>query len=119
MNNKLKSKKLICILAIILIIVSFIPNVVNAANSYDFAVQEQTSMFYVNDFADVFTSEQEQEMLERAKNLDTNYNGIQVVVTTVNSLEGHEIENYAYAMYNQYRYRKRFDGNTNTSFCVR
>ena len=44
-------------------------------------------------------------MLNKAKELNDNYNGIQVVVTTVDSLQGHEIENYAYAMYNQYRYR--------------
>ena len=44
-------------------------------------------------------------MLNKAKELNDNYNGIQVVVTTVDSLGGHEIESYAYAMYNQYRYR--------------
>lgn len=81
-----------------------IPVVANA-NSYDFSVKEQTNEFYVNDFAGIFTEEQKQEMLNKAKELNDNYNGIQVVVTTVDSLEGHEIENYAYAMYNQYRYR--------------
>ncbi len=117
MNNNLRVGKCVVIFCMLLTFV-FLPNNVNA-NSYDFTVQEQTSEFYVNDFAQVFTPEQKQEMLEKAKNLDTSHNGIQVVVTTVNSLEDHEIENYAYAMYNQYRYRKRFNGNINTSFCIR
>ncbi len=100
-NVKLKvSVVLLCIFIIMLLI----PVVANA-NSYDFSVKEQTNEFYVNDFAGIFTEEQKQEMLNKAKELNDNYNGIQVVVTTVDSLEGHEIENYAYAMYNQYRYR--------------
>lgn len=100
-NVKLKvSVVLLCIFIIMLLI----PVVANA-NSYDFSVREQTNEFYVNDFAGIFTEEQKQEMLNKAKELNDNYNGIQVVVTTVDSLEGHEIENYAYAMYNQYRYR--------------
>lgn len=100
-NVKLKvSVVLLCIFIIVLLI----PVVANA-NSYDFSVKEQTNEFYVNDFAGIFTEEQKQEMLNKAKELNDNYNGIQVVVTTVDSLEGHEIENYAYAMYNQYRYR--------------
>lgn len=100
-NIKLKvSVVLLCIFIIMLLI----PVVANA-NSYDFSVKEQTNEFYVNDFAGIFTEEQKQEMLNKAKELNDNYNGIQVVVTTVDSLGGHEIENYAYAMYNQYRYR--------------
>lgn len=100
-NVKLKvSVVLLCIFIIMLLI----PVVANA-NLYDFSVKEQTNEFYVNDFAGIFTEEQKQEMLNKAKELNDNYNGIQVVVTTVDSLEGHEIENYAYAMYNQYRYR--------------
>jgi uncharacterized protein len=65
-------------------------------------IPSATSNFYVNDFADVFTSEEEQKLMEKAVSLADNYNGIQVVITTVKSLEGDDIESYAYNMYNKY-----------------
>lgn len=41
-------------------------------------------------------------MISMAVELNDSYNGIQVVVSTVESLQGNEIEEYAYSMYNQY-----------------
>ena len=65
-------------------------------------IQAATSDFYVNDFANVFSQEEKNQLMTSAVNLANEHNGVQVVVTTVKSLEGDSIENYAYNMYNQY-----------------
>lgn len=65
-------------------------------------VPTQTNEFYVNDFADVLTDSQEKELVEKAKSYADNNNGIQVVITTVKSLDGETLEYYAHDMYNQY-----------------
>ena len=75
----------------------FIPTKVYAAN-----IPQPTQEFYVNDFADVLTDEEEKQMLDKAVSLASEELGIQVVVTTITSLEGESIENYAHEMYNQY-----------------
>ncbi len=61
-----------------------------------------TSDFYVNDFANVFSSSEKSRLMEKAIALSDEHNGIQVVVTTIKSLEGNSIEDYSYEMYNQY-----------------
>lgn len=101
--NKENSKILRIVSIIILLILITKSYIVFAS---DIKVEAQTSQFYVNDFADIFTEEQEQQLMQKAVDLAESYNGIQVVVTTVNSLEGNEPEQYAYAMYNQYRIGK-------------
>lgn len=68
----------------------------------EIAVPEATTEFYVNDFANVIPESIEAEMIERAKSLSDNYDGIQVVVTTVSSLQGNTIDDYADEMYNHY-----------------
>ena len=84
-----------CIVFIALFL--FIP-----AKVYAISIPQPTQEFYVNDFADVLTDEEEKQMLDRAVNLASEDLGIQVVVTTITSLEGESIENYAHDMYNQY-----------------
>ncbi len=59
-----------------------------------------TSDFYVNDFANVFSEEEKARLMDNAVKLSND--GIQVVVTTVVSLDGNTIENYALEMYNLY-----------------
>lgn len=81
-------------------------------NSYNMKVTEATSDFYVNDFAGLFTEDQKKNMMDKAISLDENYGGIQVVVTTVESLEGcvteksafqsASVETVAYSMFLQY-----------------
>ena len=66
------------------------------------SIPEATSDFYVNDFAGVFSSSEKAQLMEKAVALSDEYDGIQVVVTTVKSLEGNSIEKYSYEMYNQY-----------------
>ena len=65
-------------------------------------IPTQTTEFYVNDFADVLTESQEKELVKKAKNYADSNNGIQVVITTVKSLDGETLEYYAHDMYNQY-----------------
>lgn len=86
----------------------------NGYASYDLKVKEQTQDFYVNDFANLFTDLEKEELMEKAINMDKDYSGIQVVVTTVNSLKetvveydknkssNFTIEEVAYSMYSQY-----------------
>ncbi len=98
----MKRKRLILSMLIATIVVTFTPIIAHAKSAYDFSVETQTPEFYINDFADVFSKEEEKAILEKASSLDKEYEGIQVVVSTVNSLQGHDISEYAYAMYNQY-----------------
>lgn len=115
--NYLKRKRR-CLLSLLIVIMIFIfngcANKIDNDNSSstslnDIKVTEATEDFYVNDFANILSDEQKTEMMDRAINLDENYSGIQVVVTTVESLDecvenGNltSIEEVAYAMYSQY-----------------
>ena len=65
-------------------------------------IPEATTDFYVNDFANVFSSSEKTRLMEKAIVLSDEHDGIQVVVTTVKSLDGNSIEDYSYEMYNQY-----------------
>lgn len=65
-------------------------------------IPEATSDFYVNDFAKVFSEEQKASLMNNAVALANENDGVQVVVTTVTSLEGATVEDYAYDMYNKY-----------------
>lgn len=74
------------------------PVIVLATNS----IPNATSDFYVNDFAQVFSSNEKSRLMDNAVELSKQQDGIQVVVTTIKSLNGDSIENYALEMYNQY-----------------
>lgn len=98
-----------CIMAILSLVLVFTSTTAEAAGTYDFEVIGATSDFYVNDFAGLFTEQQKADMMEMAVALDKEYGGIQVVVTTVESLadcttdgKAHDIMETSYAMYNQY-----------------
>ena len=111
MNSKRKeTRKLYGILIAIMIFV-FAGNAVIAeakegnagVNPYSQSVEEQTTEFYVNDFANLFTEEQKNSIIEKAAQLEEETGGIQVVITTVDTWgEGRTGESYTHAMYNQY-----------------
>lgn len=61
-----------------------------------------TSDFYVNDFASVFSSDEKLRLIDNAVKLCDEHDGIQVVITTVESLNGNTVDDYALEMYNQY-----------------
>lgn len=65
-------------------------------------IPSATSDFYVNDFANVFSADEKTRLLNNAITLADEHDGIQVVVTTVEFLDGDTIENYALEMYNLY-----------------
>lgn len=84
-------------------------------NPYNVTVIDATSDFYVNDFAGILSEDQKSDMMALAVDLDSEYSGIQVVVTTVESFEKtvvsyegntstnvYDIEQLSYAMYDQY-----------------
>jgi len=66
------------------------------------SIPSATSDFYVNDFAGVFSDDEKSQLMNKAVALSDTYDGIQVVVTTVETLGGNTIENYAFEMYNRY-----------------
>ena len=84
----------------------------NSKNHYDLDVVNHTSDFYVNDFAGVFSETQKSKLMQNAVNLSEEYSGIQVVITTVESLgsavvnSGNNskftIEEVGYSMYSEY-----------------
>ena len=68
----------------------------------DIKVKDQTPEFYINDYGNIFSDEQKAEIQKRAVALNEDYNGIQLVLTTLESLEGNSVEKYATAMYNKF-----------------
>ena len=69
-------------------------------------IPSATSDFYVNDFANVFSTDEKVRLIDNAVTLSDEHDGIQVVITTVESLDGDTIENYALEMYNLYEIGK-------------
>lgn len=70
-------------------------------------VKDQTPEFYVNDYGNIFSYDQKAEIQKRAVALNEDYNGIQLVLTTLESLEGNSVEKYATAMYNKFGIGKK------------
>ncbi len=115
---KKRSFKRIMACIITMTMAFFLTSCVNVSanrNPYNIQVLEATSDFYVNDFAGILSKTQKKEMMDKAVKLDTEFSGIQVVVSIVESFEktvtdsqnnsGHnayDIEQLAYAMYSQY-----------------
>lgn len=91
----------ISVLLLALVMSSFVCGTACAAT-----IPEHTSNFYVNDFAGVFTDEQIKVMMDKAVKLCEEHDGAQVVITTVQSLDGETVENYANQMYNKYKIGK-------------
>lgn len=114
-NNRKFSWHALTALSLIMALVSIMFSALNlsttayAAGTYDYEVTKATSDFYINDFAGLFTDQQKSDMMDKAVALDKDYAGIQVVVTTVESLKDcvtdgkeHDIAEVSYVMYNQY-----------------
>ena len=73
-------------LILILLSIVFLPSVK--------AIVSPTNDFYVNDYANILSSETEQYIMNRSVALN-NADGTQIVVVTVNNLEGMSIEDYS------------------------
>ena len=77
--------KIFIALAILIFVFSFF-TLYSSANKED-NIPSHTSEFYVNDFANVFSSEQKNELVSKAKTFaEEQTDGVQIVITTVNNL---------------------------------
>jgi len=90
-------KSLVVVLAIVVICIASAVSVFASAS-----IPDATTDFYVNDFAGVFSEKEKSKLMNNAVTLANENDGIQVVVTTVKSLGGETVEDYAYDMYNKY-----------------
>lgn len=116
MKNTKRTFHIARIFLAVLLILVFLTGCGNAKTdaTYSMKVTEATQDFYVNDFAGIFTQEQKANMMKKAVQLSDDYSGIQVVITTVKSLQECvteeknrvNIEQVAYSMYNQYEIGK-------------
>ncbi len=82
-------KRLAGLLAVMLLMLSLLAGCATdgTQSRYELDVVNHTSDFYVNDFAGVFSDEQKKELMENAVSFDEGSSGIQVVITTVESLD--------------------------------
>lgn len=88
-NDYKKVKKLPLLFAVILLAISLLTACSaeeRTHSRYHLDVVDATSNFYVNDFAGIFSDRQIDALMESAVSFDTETSGIQVVVTTVKSL---------------------------------
>lgn len=87
---------------LVMLMVFLIPQMVFASTE----IPTQTSEFYINDFADVLTDEEEKIMLHNAEALEDEYEGTQIVVTTVPNTGDMEADDYSFKMYDKYKIGK-------------
>ena len=73
-------------------------------------IPDATSNFYVNDFANIIDDDTEREMQERAVALADSSDGVQVVVTTVQTIGDADPVQYTVDMYNKYEIGKNSMG---------
>lgn len=88
-NNHKKVKKLPLIFVGVMLVISILSACGfegRPISRYDLDVVDATPNFYVNDFAGIFSEEQVNSLMEKAVNFDKETSGIQVVITTVKSL---------------------------------
>ena len=80
-------------LILILLCITFISNVK--------AIVSPTNNFYINDYANILSSETEEYILNKSVALN-NVDGTQIVVVTVKNLEGMSLENYATKLFRNF-----------------
>ena len=78
---------------LILFVFFFLPNV--------YAVVEPTSRFYINDYANILSSETEEYIFNKSRALDE-VDGTQIVVVTVPNLEGKSLESYSLELFRNF-----------------
>ncbi len=88
-------KKLICIIALCLTCIGLC-----GCSSEDKALKP-TDAFFINDFADVLSNEQEKKIYDLSVKLQTDTTA-QVVVVTVDTIDGETLENYTYDLANDW-----------------
>lgn len=91
MKNKCRkgTKRYAALIVVLLLMLSLLAGCATngTKSNYELDVVNHTSDFYINDFAGVFTEEQKKQLMENAVSFDEDSSGIQVVITTVESLD--------------------------------
>lgn len=100
-------KKISMLLVVLISISVLFSTTVFAAESN---IPDATSQFYVNDFANIISDDVEREMQKRAVDYADSTDGIQIVVTTVQTIGNADPEKYATEMYNKYAIGKNSMG---------
>ena len=67
------------------------------------AIPEVSESFYVADYADVISDETEAYIVEKNAELEYYCSGAQVVIVTVDFLDGMDIEDYCYKLFNEWK----------------
>lgn len=90
------NKKNIAVLALAVILTLASASVVFAA------IPEPSESFYVADYADVITNYTENIIIDKNADLEYYCDGAQIVVVTVDFLDGMNIEDYCYKLFNEW-----------------
>lgn len=98
MSPKQTYKKIIPGILLIVLLFAFQAAVVMAAPN----IPSPTREFYVNDFANILSKDTKQFIIDKSTALE-DASKAQVVVTTIDSLDGDSIENYANEMFRNYK----------------
>lgn len=86
-------------LSIILLVITFLSfSVVVYANDN---IPEYTE-YYINDFADIFSEDEEAYIYNKSLQMNNDFDGMQICVTTIKTTNGQDINSYATDMYNKY-----------------
>ena len=82
-------------------------------STFAISIPNPTNEFFVNDFANVIDADDEREFFNIAKSLyESSDNSTQVVVVTIDSLEGNSLEEYANELFNNWGFgsKEKDDG---------
>ena len=101
MLNSKKIKKYIFLLFLLILI---------PVKVFAFDTVNQTSAFYVNDYANILSHETEDYIIDHSKSL-YNKTGAQIVVVTVPSLDGVSIEEYATSLFRKFGIGEKSENN--------
>ena len=99
MKNECRNgiKRVTCLMVVMILMLGLLAGcgTPGVKSRYELDVVNHTSDFYINDFAGVFSEEQKNLLMENAVGFDENSSGIQVVITTVESLNS-AVQGYEY-----------------------
>ena len=98
----MKKRFIICVLIMVMAMVIITPA---------FAIVEQTSEFYVADYANVLSNETEQKIIEANAVLENTCNGAQIVVVAVEYLDGLYADEYALQVMNDWGVGSKTENN--------
>ena len=83
------------LLAVMLILASAVPALA--------AIPEVSDSYYVADYADVIDADTEEYIVSKNGEIEANCDGAQIVIVTVDFLDGMNIEDYCYKLFNDWQ----------------